>query len=406
MNKMKFLSNKRLALGVCGVSTAFEGAFLGKKLAERGAELEFVLEDEGAKFISPLTFEEISGRKVIREESEEGAREIKNTIARSDMVIIGPASFNFIGRLASNLDGGVLNNLAVQADQPVVIIPSLDRGLYSSQNVKESVEKLRNRGYHVIEPASEKTSDVPGTSLPLFPEPEVVLKEIGNVFRKDSLLDGKKVLVTAGPTRKSFNSEEKPSSRPRSSLGFQISQQARGMGGEVLLVSGPTEQIPPSGVGIVWTRTSEELDELLLDEIEKHDMIVMAGSAMDWETRAGIGLSEDEKTMKLDLDMDERPNVLRKLGKLKEEGQLLVSIDLEPHKPGFSPEEKMEEINLDAYFFREEKDEEERLNSGFYSGKLALKNGVKEEFHAQNGSRLARTLLQKVGNELLGKETS
>lgn len=406
MSKMKFLSNKRIALGVCGASTAFEGAYLGKKLTEKGADLEVVFGDDGTKFISPLTFEEITGRRVIREEGEEETRELKNTIARNDMVIIAPASFNFIGRLASNLEGGLLSDLAVQADQPVVIVPSLDRRLYSSQNVKDNIEKLRNRGYYVIKPTHEETSDSSGTGLPLFPDPEAVINEIGRIFREDSLLEDKKVLVTAGPTRRSFNSDEEPSTRPRSSLGFQISEQARGMGGEVLLVSGPTEQIPPSGVGVVWTRTSEELDELLLEEIEKHDLIVMAGSAVDWETRTELGLAGDEKTMELDLDLDERPDVLRKLGKLKEEDQLLVSIDLEPQKPGFNPEEKMEEINLDAYLFREKKNEEERLNSGFYSGKLALRNGVNEEFHAQNGSRLARTLLQKVGKELLESDNS
>jgi|GEM_PF-2214921 len=406
MSKIKFLSNKRIALGVCDTSTAFEGAYLGKQLTENGADLEVVFGDEGTKFVSPLTFGEISGRRVIRKEGNEETRELKSTIARNDMVIIAPASFNLLGRLASNLEGGLLTDLAVKADQPVVIVPSLDRRLYSSDNVKENVEKLRNRGYYVVEPAHDEPDTSSGTSLPLFPDPEEVINEIGRIFREDSLLENKKVLVTAGPTRRSFNSDAEPSTRPRSSLGFQISEQARSMGGEVLLVSGPTEQIPPAGVGVVWTRTSEELDELLLEEIERHDLIVMAGSAVDWETRPGLGLAGDEKTMKLDLDLNERPDVLRKLGKLKEEDQLLVSIDLEPQKPEFSPEEKLEEINLDAYFFREEKDEAERLNSGFYSGKLALKNGVTEEFHAQNGSRLARTLLQKVGSELLRSQNS
>lgn len=155
---MKFLSNKRIALGVCGASTAFEGAYLGKKLTEKGADLEVVFGDDGTKFISPLTFEEITGKRVIREEGDEETRDLKNTIARNDMVIIAPASFNFLGRLASNLEGGLLSDLAVQADQPVVIVPSLDRRLYSSQNVKDNIEKLRNRGYYVIEPAREETS--------------------------------------------------------------------------------------------------------------------------------------------------------------------------------------------------------------------------------------------------------
>lgn len=405
MNKIKFLSDKKIALGICGVSTAYESAYLAKQLEETGADLEVLISEQGSKFIAPLTFEEITGSKVIIEAASEGEQaKLENTLARTDMVIIAPASFNFIGRLSSNLEGGLLNKLSVESDQPVFIVPSLDKKLYSSQNVTKNLQDLRDRGYHILEPSRGEKPEPHETELPLFPKMEEIIEEIGRIFQEDSLLKNKKVLVTASPTRRSFDSTEPPATRSRISLGFQISQQAREMGGEVLLVSGPTEQIPPSGVGVVWTRTTEELDDLLLEESSEQDLIIMAGSARDWETMGGIGLPKGEKTQRLNLDLDERPDVLRKLGKLKEDEQILVSVELNPSAGDKIPEEKIEGNNLDAYFFRQGGKGPGELNSDLFSGKMMFTDGSTKEFKTQNDSRLARSLLKEIGRNLVEKE--
>lgn len=403
MNNRELLSDKRILLGVSGENTAYESANLARRLTKRGAEVDVVLGDEGKKFITPLTFEEITGRKVLEEAKIQGEEaRLKDIVDKTDMVIIAPASFSFIGRLASNLDGGMLNTLVGLSDQPILIVPSMDRKLYSSQNVRRDLDGLRNRGFYLVEPNREEGDEKRRAELSLFPEPSRIIDRITEIFQEDSLLEGIKVLVTAGPTRKPFRSRNKPEISFRSSLGFELSHQARQMGAEVLLVSGPTDQIAPPGVGVVWTRNTEELDELLLEEISEHDLILMSASASDWEARATAGLFEEEKTKRLDLDIEEIPNVLKKLGKLKESEQFLVSVESGPEGDQISSEEIIEENNLDACFCRNQTDEPDTANSNLFSGKLQFRSEIEKEFHSQNVSRLSRGVLREVGKVFFG----
>lgn len=396
MNKNKLLSDKRICLGVCGVSTSHESPRLARRLRENGAEVEVVLSEEGRKFITPLTFEEITGRKVLEESKlrRQDSR-LEESLAGVDMVVIAPASFSFIDRLASNLEGGILHSLVSLSDQPVLLAPSMDGKLYSSQNVRGDLRSLRDRGFYLVEPTWE-VPEKQGLGLPLFPNPEEVISRTGEIFQEDSLLEGKKVLITAGPTREPFRSRKSPGVSSRDSLGFELSQQARKLGAEVLLVSGPTDQIAPPGVGVVWTRTTEELDELLVNEIPNYDLILMTASASDWETGEMDSLFEEEKTKRLDLDIEETPNVLRKLGKLKENEQYLVSIESPTKDTRINPEEKIEENNLDAYFFKTEEEKTGTIDSAIYAGVLLFQSGDEEEFDVQNGSRLARGLLKEI----------
>ncbi|MBS3764890.1 hypothetical protein KGY71_00055 [Candidatus Bipolaricaulota bacterium] len=396
MNKTKLLSGKHICLGVGGVSTAHESPRLARRLRAVGAEVEVVLSEEGRKFITPRTFEEITGRKVLEESKLSGQESrLEETLAGVDMVMIAPASFSFIDRLASNLEGRILNTLVSLSDQPVLIAPSMESKLYSSHNVRGDLRSLRDRGFYLVEPSWE-VPEKQGLGLPLFSDSEEIISRTGEIFQEDSLLEGKKVLITAGPTREPFRSRESPGVSSRDSLGFELSQQARKLGAEVLLVSGPTDQIAPPGVGVVWTRTTEELDEILAKEIQNYDLMLMTASASDWETGEMDNLFEEEKTKRLDLDIDGTPNVLRKLGKLKENKQYLVSLEPLPKSTRIDPEEKIEENNLDACFRKTEEENTGTGDSSIYSGYLLFQSGNKEEFEVQNVSRLARSLLKEI----------
>ncbi|MFP4135556.1 MAG: phosphopantothenoylcysteine decarboxylase [Candidatus Acetothermia bacterium] len=403
--KTKLLSNKHILLGVCGVSTAYEAAHLARRLREKGADVKVVLGEESRKFITPLTFEEVTGGQVLEETGLDGEEtRLKEAAGNSDMVIIAPASFSFIGHLASNLEGGALHTVVSLSDQPTIIAPSMDRKLYASENVRSELNRLQDRGFYLVEPSQGEVPDETSTGSLLFPPPEEIISRAEEVFREDSLLTEKKVLVTAGPTRRPFTKAREPGAGGLSTLGFELSKQARGMGAEVLLVSGPTEQIAPPGVGLVWARTQKELDELLMKEVSQHDVLLMTASAEDWDGSKQNGIFKEEKTMRLDLDIEETPNILKKMGKLKEEGQILVSIDYRTGDSEVSLDEKIEEDNLDACFHREAEGEPSPFRSTLFTGRLVFRSGQERKFEGQNKARLARNLLKEIGEHFYRPE--
>ncbi|MBS3813888.1 hypothetical protein KGY63_00705, partial [Candidatus Bipolaricaulota bacterium] len=167
---------------------------------------------------------------------------------------------------------------------------------------------------------------------------------------------------------------------------------------EVLLASGPTEQITPSGVGVVWVKTVNELDNLLTTEAPDYDLILMVGSASDWGPMAGSDLTEEEKTKKLDLGIPETPDLTGKLGKLKSEDQLLVEFATETGDERPSTD-RLTEHNIDAVFCYPNTAIPQSTNSESVSGSLLFNSDKEIRLQAQDESMLSRAVLKEIGEE-------
>ena len=402
MKNLDVFKNRIITLGVCGVSTAYKSLNLAEQLRGLGARVRVVLNEESLKYVTPKSFEGLSDKVVVIESSDspDSDRNQLETITDCDLTVIAPASFSFTGKLASGLGQDLLTDLAAKSNNPVVLAPSMNRDLYSSETVRNHLARLKDNGYHVVDPRPWEIESRSGDEPQLAIVPSNVVTKIREVLQQDQLLEERKVLVTSGPTRDMFSLPNYEGSSATGSLGFSLSQQARQMGGEVTLVSGPTEQIPPTGVGVVWTRSVEELDEVLISELPDYDLVLMAGTASDWHPELNPDILGEEKTKKLDLDIPETPDLTRKLGLLKAEDQVLIEF----LPDGFNEEgfkERLEENPIDAIFYLGGNPESETEPTNSLTGSFLFKTGGKKKVHAQNGARLSREIIREVCENLI-----
>lgn len=408
MSNSEFLNDRTITLGVCGVSTAYKSVSLVEKMRELGAEVRVVLNKEAQKFITPLTFERVSGQDVIAGSPDFSwdSDEPESSFSSLDgeLILIFPASFNFIGKLASGLGKDFLTQLTANTDNPVLLVPSMNRDLYSSQIAQSQLKKLREQGFYILEPKPWNPEKQVSKDFPLTPDLEKVISQIREVFRENQLLEGKRILVTSPPTRDPFIPTSHLKIGSGRSLGYRISKKAKQMGGEVLLASGPTEQITPSGVGVVWIKNVRELDDLLTTEAPNYDLILMVGSASDWGPRAGPDFREEEKTKKLDLKIPEVPDLTGKLGRLKTEDQVVIEFATGSENDKGKKLERLKKNNINGVLFYTVKEQSETKESP-RAASFLFNSGKTQEVKARNKNQLTRKLLKEIGERYFQSRT-
>jgi len=400
MSNSEFLNDRTITLGVCGVSTAYKSVSLVEKMRELGAEVQVVLNKEAQKFITPLTFERVSGQDVIAGSPDfswnSDEPESYFSSLDSELILIFPASFNFIGKLASGLGKDFLTQLTTNTDNPVLLVPSMNRDLYSSQIAQSQLRKLREQGFYILEPKPWNPEKQVRKDFPLTPDLEKVISQIREVFRENQLLEGKRILVTSPPTRDPFTPTSHLKIGSGESLGYRMSKKAKQMGGEVLLASGPTEQITPSGVGVVWIKSVNELDDLLTTEAPNYDLILMVGSASDWGPREGSDFREEERTKKLDLKIPEVPDLTGKLGRLQTKNQVVIEFVTDSENDKGEKLERLKKNNINGVLFYTVKEQSETKESP-RAASFLFNSGKTQEVKARNKNQLTRKILKEIG---------
>lgn len=390
-----------MLLGVCDSPTAFKSVELVGELRKRGADIRVALADLASKYMTPAGFERMSGRKTIA--GSRGAGDLPALDSLDfDLVVIAPASFSFMEKMSSGLRNDFLVRLAVLADKPVVIVPDIEEDKYSQEAAEARLTDLKERGFHVVPPEVRGEESYVDQKIPVIWNIEEVLRKISSVFARNRLFDDKKVLITSGPTKKRFSSIPSAEGGGSSSLGFRLSGQVRKMGAEVLLISGPTEKIPPPGVGTLWVKTVRELDELLEQEYQDYDLIFMVASGSEWVTKERNLRLDGEKTERLDFDLEKPPDLTRKYGRLKKENQVII---------GFVNGESIDPTNEEQWLVENDVDGEVCVDMNKDSrGKesspdfLILRNGEIRKFRAENEYRKSRAMLTEIRSHFFDRE--
>ncbi|MBS3791549.1 hypothetical protein KGY77_02715 [Candidatus Bipolaricaulota bacterium] len=400
MTNKDLLKDIIITLGVCGERTAYKSVNLVERMRQLGAKVRVVLNEEAKKYVTPQTLEQVSGEDVtVTPSSSSSDPIVQSSLATDcDVTIIAPASFSFIGKLASGLGSEPLTKLVSGSNNPVLLAPSMNRDLYSSDTFRSYLNQIKGSGFHIVDPKTWELEVRSDREAPLTIDTSQIISKVRDVLKEDQLLENKRILVTSGPTRDLFSQPSYTGGATNSSLGYSLSEQARQMGGEVTLVSGPTEQIPPTGVGVVWTRSVVELDELLTAEFTEYDLILMASSASDWHPELNPNIFKEEKTKRLDLDIPETPDLARKLGRLKDENQVLVEFQIDPENGKGRTRESLVENGIDALFLLG-CDEGEKVRKDLFTGSFLFKSGGGEKVQAATGSRFSREILRKVGRK-------
>ena len=325
MMLMNNLTNKRILLGVTGGIAAYKSAELVRRLREQGAEVRVVMTRGACEFITPLTMQALSGREVHTElldhvaESGRGGGQDSGMghieLARwCDVVLVAPASANFIARLAHGLADDLLSTLCLATTAPLVIAPAMNQQMWINIATQENIATLVQREIKIVGPAegSQACGEIgPGRML----EPEQLMLEASQLFSTGLLAD-LKIVVTAGPTREAIDPVRYITNHSSGRMGYAVARAAAEAGANVTLVSGPVNIEPPHQVRHISVDTADQMRDIVMSDIIESDIFVAAAAVADYRCADVAEQKIKKKAEDLSLLLQKNPDILAEVASL------------------------------------------------------------------------------------------
>ena len=285
---MSILSNKRIILGVTGSIAAYKAADLASKLAQAGAHVDVILTGAAEKFITPLTFQSVTGRRAYTEKDLWGseAHVLHVGLGRAaDLLVIAPCTANTIAKLAYGQADSLLTVTALASTCPLLIAPAMDAGMFDHPATQENLDTLKKRGAAVIGPGEgHLASGLSGAGRML--EPAEIIGHIRLALGRNGPLAGRKIVVTAGGTQEPLDPVRVLTNRSSGRQGYALAQAALDRGARVTLITTPTGLMPPAGAKLIRVETAKEMLAAVLSESAASDALVMAAAVADFRPRS------------------------------------------------------------------------------------------------------------------------
>jgi phosphopantothenoylcysteine decarboxylase / phosphopantothenate---cysteine ligase len=306
--------NLRVVLGVTGGIAAYKSAELTRRLKDRGAEVQVVMTSGAQQFVAPLTFQALSGRPVRTDLWDAAAEAAMGHIELArwpQRIVIAPATADFIARLAHGLADDLLSTLCLATDVPIIVVPAMNRLMWANAATQANVAALRQRGLTILGPA-EGSQACGETGAGRMVEPQEIVEAVFATVRVEAIgaLQGKKVVVTAGPTRERIDPVRFITNRSSGKMGYAVAEAARDAGASVVIVSGPVNVPTPPGVKRVDVETAEQMMDAVQAEIADTDIFIAAAAVSDYRMRE-IAEHKIKKTSdELSLHLARTPDIL------------------------------------------------------------------------------------------------
>ena len=343
------LTGKTVLLGVTGGIAAYKAAYLASALHKLHAHVEVVMTEHATKFVAPLTFEQLTGNRCMVDTFDRNFSHQVEHIAladRTDLVLIAPATANVCAKLAHGLADDMLTTTVLACTCPKVIAPAMNTNMYQNPVTQDNLDTLRRYGWEVISPASGHLAC--GTTGPgRMPEPEVLLQHVLRVLALPHDLEGKRVLVTAGPTQEALDPVRYLTNHSTGKMGYAIARMAMLRGAQVTLVSGPTALEPPPFVEVVPVVSAQDMFEAVTGRQAWADLIFKAAAVADY-TPADY---HDDKVKKKDGDLSiplrRTQDILQHLGDHRRPGQVICGFSMETRDLLANSAAKLEKKHVD-----------------------------------------------------------
>lgn len=342
------LKDKTVVLGITGSIAAYKIANLASMLVKQHADVHVIMTKNATNFIHSITFETLTGNKCLVETFDRNFEfqvEHVSLGERADVMLIAPASANVIAKLAHGIADDMLTTTALAMTAPILVSPAMNTHMYEKKITQENIEKLRDLDMRIIEPANGYLA-CGTTGVGKMPEPEVLLDAIYGEILRPKTLGGKKIVITAGPTQEAIDPVRYITNHSTGKMGYALARQARYMGADVTLVSGPTALEPPAGVTFVPVVSAKEMyQEMTARAAADCDAIIMSAAVADYRpTRIAeekIKKSSDAAVIELERTDD----ILASLGQDKK--TFLCGFSMETENMLENSKKKLAKKNLD-----------------------------------------------------------
>lgn len=306
------MGSKRILLGVTGGIAAYKSPDVVRRLIERGAEVQVVMTDGAREFVAPLTFQAVSGREVRSDLWDENAERAMSHIelARwADLILIAPATADFLARLAHGMADNLLSTVCLASSAPVAVAPAMNRLMWSNAATQANIAQLRSRGVHIFGPDSGSQA-CGETGEGRMMEPADIAAATFALLPAEGPLQGRKLLITAGPTRERIDPVRFISNRSSGKMGYAVAQAARDRGAEVVLVSGPVNLAAPPGVRRVCVESAQQMYDAVMRELPGTDIFIGTAAVADYRPATPADCKIKKVSDKLDLCMERTVDIL------------------------------------------------------------------------------------------------
>ena len=341
------LEGKCVVLGVTGGIAAYKACEIVSRLKKLGAAVRVVMTEHACQFVAPLTFETLSGNQVYVSSFEHSFEIEHISLAKSaDLFLIAPATANIIGKIACGIADDLLSTTAMAVTSPVLIAPAMNSAMYRNPATQENLKTLASRGMAFVGPESGLLA-CGDTDIGRMSEPETIVKRVCEMLCPKRDLEGRHVLVTAGPTREMLDPVRFLSNRSTGRMGFAIAEAAAARGARVTLVCGPVSLDTPKGVERVDIVSTLDLYDAVTARAKEADIVIQAAAPADFRPaeQAAHKIKKDGSGMTLELAAN--PDIAAQLGRDKHPGQVLVAFAAETDDLIDNAEKKLAKKNAD-----------------------------------------------------------
>lgn len=344
------LKDKNILLGVCGGIAAYKAVELLRLMKKAGAGVKVVMTASALEFVGETTFRVLSENDVctgLFNSKESSVRHI-DWAAEADAVVIAPATANIIGKMAGGLADDALSTIMLAVTSRKLLCPSMNTHMYENRAVQRNLDVLEQDGAIILEPGSGELA-CKTTGAGRLPEPDYIFDRLTKIFLPDDF-KGKRVLVSAGPTREAIDPVRYISNHSSGKMGYAVAAAAEKRGAEVTLISGPVAIIPPFGVDVVHVDSAGSMANEILNRMECADVIIKVAAVADYRPldakKSKIKKKDHPEKCALTLEMTENPDILKLVGERKKD-QFLVGFAAETDELVENARIKIKKKNLD-----------------------------------------------------------
>ena len=343
------LKDKTILLGVTGGIAAYKAAYLASALVKLHANVEVIMTEHATRFIAPLTFEQLTGRRCMVDTFDRNFSHQVEHIAladRTDLVLIAPATANVCAKLAHGLADDMLTTTVLACTCPKLIAPAMNTHMFENPVTQDNLDILRRYGWEVIAPGSGHLAC--GAVGPgRMPEPQELVEHILRSIAMPHDLAGKKVLVTAGPTQESLDPVRYLTNHSTGKMGYAIAKVAMLRGAEVTLISGPTALPKPPFVEVVDVVSAQDMFEAVSARQEQSDLIFKAAAVADYTPADYCDDKIKKKDGEMSIPLKRTQDILQHLGSHRRDGQVICGFSMETRDMLENSRAKLEKKHVD-----------------------------------------------------------
>ncbi len=394
------LQGKHIVLGITGSIAAYKSAILTRLLVKRGAEVQIVITPAGKEFITPVTLSALSGRPVISEFFASGDGTWHSHVDLglwADLMIVAPATASTLAKMAHGVADNMLITTYLSMKAPVFVAPAMDLDMFRHITTSRNIERLKRDGVQVIEPTEgELASHLEGKGR--MEEPENIVLLIEQFFAVQNDLQGKKILITAGPTYERIDPVRFIGNFSSGKMGFSLAEECAQRGAEVLLIAGPTalKTMHPR-IGRIDVESAQQMHDAAVSAFPRMDAAILSAAVADYRPlRSRPEKMKREGQEEFSFTLTTNPDIAASLGQMKEVHQTLIGFALETNDELLNARKKLERKNLDFIVLNSLQDEGAGFGGDTNKVTILSREGNKTSFGLKSKKEVAKDIVDIV----------